>query len=145
MCVCVCVCERERERERVFHYTTLHSTALHMCIPLHYTVHHTKELCACDHTTLHKCTFHCIALHSTTLQCSTALHYISTTPLHCIPPTSTAITTFFTCGISIHGRCHDLPCLNTELFHTFSPDQLNGSVTQLKRKTRSNHCSRQSG
>ena len=31
----------------------------------------------------------------------------------------------------------------TELFHVFSPDQLNGSVTQLNRKTRSDHCSRQ--
>ena len=28
----------------------------------------------------------------------------------------------------------------TKLFHTFSPDQLNGSVTQLNRKTRSDHC-----
>ena len=31
----------------------------------------------------------------------------------------------------------------TELFHTFSPDQLNGSVTQFNKKTRSDHCSRQ--
>ena len=31
----------------------------------------------------------------------------------------------------------------TELFHTFLPDQLNRCVTQLKRKTHSNHCSRQ--
>ena len=29
------------------------------------------------------------------------------------------------------------------LFHTFSPDQFNGSVSQLNRKTRSDHCSRQ--
>ena len=41
---------------------------------------------------------------------------------------------FSTCRISIHGRCHDLPCLTefsgfcTELFHALSPDQLNGSV-----------------
>ena len=31
----------------------------------------------------------------------------------------------------------------TNLFHAFSPDQLNGSVTQLNRKTRSDHCSPQ--
>ena len=31
----------------------------------------------------------------------------------------------------------------TELFHTFSPNKLNGSVTQLNRKTRSDHCSGQ--
>ena len=41
-----------------------------------------------------------------------------------------------------------LPCVwvqrcCTELFDTFAPDQLNGSVTQLNRKTRSDHCSRQ--
>ena len=50
---------------------------------------------------------------------------------------------FFTCRISIHGRCHDFASLewvqrcSTELFHAFSPDQLNG------RKTHSDRCSRQ--
>ena len=29
------------------------------------------------------------------------------------------------------------------MFHSFSPDQLNGSITQLNRKTHSDHCSRQ--
>ena len=32
---------------------------------------------------------------------------------------------------------------STELFDIFAPDQLNGSVTQLNRKTRPDHCSRQ--
>ena len=31
----------------------------------------------------------------------------------------------------------------TDLFHTFSPDLLDGSVTLLNRKTRSDHCSSQ--
>ena len=59
------------------------------------------------------------------------------------------IHNFFTCRISKHGRCHDLPGLNEfsgvvpSCFTLSSPDQLNGSVTQLNRKTRSDHGSRQ--
>ena len=56
------------------------------------------------------------------------------------------IHTFFTCRNSMHGRCHDLPRLSecgTEMFNTFSPGQLNGGVTELKQKSRLDHCSKQ--
>ena len=50
---------------------------------------------------------------------------------------------------SLHGCCHDLPYLKefsgvalskSELYHAFSPDLLNGSVTQPNGKTHSDHC-----
>ena len=54
---------------------------------------------------------------------------------------------FFTCRISIYGRLPWFALLEwvqrccTELFHAFSLDQLNRRVTQMNRKTRSDHCS----
>ena len=60
------------------------------------------------------------------------------------------LTTFSQCRISMHWRCHDLSCLNefssvvlscfTISLQTSCTDR---SVTQLNRKTRSDHCSRQ--
>ena len=51
----------------------------------------------------------------------------------------------FTCRISVCRGCHDLPRWSEfgGIVLSFLPDQLNGSVTQLNRKTRSDHCSRQ--
>ena len=63
--------------------------------------------------------------------------------------TNSSIHNLFTCRITISGPCPDLPCLIEfsdvvlRLFQTLSPDQFNGSVTQLNRKTRSGHGLRQ--
>ena len=60
-----------------------------------------------------------------------------------------SIHNFLMCHVSIHGHCHNLPCLNEFssvvliCFTLSRQHQLNRSVTLLDRKTHSDHCPQQ--